>query len=120
MGQVVQFPTVEEMEWKFWEKTLRDTNKSGDFSGDVLEQALPKIKAHWKETFESLTLDVEPVSVPGTVSEDQALAIRRIGEVSADAVMKRLRTERTRSLLRLAVLELRASFSRVHQVPCPE
>jgi hypothetical protein len=117
VGQVLDFPSPTEQEWLVWERVIRASSKGTLFDADVVDAALPAIKAHWQSVFQPVTLECPAQAVPGPLTEQQGVAIQRIADASAQTVVDRLKQERASALSRLVQAELMLSLYRLRGIP---
>ena len=115
MAEIIDFPSLSDREWNVWEQTIRRSCIGTQNDEQVLARALPSLREHWDSIFEPLTLELPKRAVPGTLTQDQAQVIQEIISSSADLVVTRLKTERTKSMARIIPLELQLAFLAVHQ-----
>ena len=114
MGEVVNFPSPTERDWRLWEEAIRSGSHKAGMGADVIEAALPAIKEHWRVIFEAVTVEAPSQAVPGPLTAAQGKAIQKIIDASAQAVIERLKHERHVALGRLIQAELALSFARSH------
>ena len=113
MANVINFPSLADREWRVWEESIRENYTASILDPKVLAYALPRIKDHWTSIFQEIELELPQRSVPGELTEEQAIVIQEIIDASAQLVVKRLKSERAEALGRLIQVEILLSQSRV-------
>ncbi|MCO4094908.1 MAG: hypothetical protein HEQ37_15720 [Acidovorax sp.] len=97
---------MSEREWKVWEDSIIASFTDTSLDPTVLSTAIPRIKDHWTNIFQELTLELPQRRVPGELTEEQATVIQEIIESSAQLVVQRLKHERAQAMGRLIQVEL--------------
>lgn len=111
MSNIIDFPSQNEREWIPMEAMLREDYKKMPDGPASLEECLPDIRAHWHEIFAPSSLQV-PYDIPGSITEEQSVAIRGAVEKGLQIMKDRLDKERARHFALLVMCEYKAAFYR--------
>ena len=111
MAQILDFPSTATQAWSEWERAVRNAGRSRRLADEVVEDALPRIKEHWKTVCAEVSLELPERTVPGELTKEQAVAIQALIDDASNVVLKRLKHERALSLKRLVIVELALSHS---------
>jgi len=114
MAQIINFPNLEDREWKEWEQSIRQSCIGTSKDERVVADAIPRIREHWDAVFEDITLELPKRPVPGKLTRNQAVVIQELIDSSAALVVNRLKNERSAAMERLIRLELELSYCRVY------
>jgi hypothetical protein len=109
MGKIVEFPSLPSRQWAEWERQIYAAAQEQGIPESVVQDAVPRLKAHWEVVFEAVSLELPERPVPGRLTRDQATAIQSIIDDASGVVLDRLRHERSVAFQRLIIVELALS-----------
>ena len=109
MGRILEFPSVASRQWAEWEREIRSAASERALPGQVVEDALPRLKGHWEALFKAVELELPERAFPGSLSVQQAKAIQALIDDASNVVLDRLRHERSVAFQRFVVVELALS-----------
>jgi hypothetical protein len=113
MGTVIDFPSLANREWIFWEKAIREANSGTAFDLRVADEAMSKIHEHWTVLFQPVTLTAPQRAMPGTLTSAQARAIQSVIDDGSQLFIEYHKQQRSIALGRLISCELKLAYYRV-------
>ncbi len=117
MASIVEFPSSASRAWAEWEREIRSAARSRGLADKVIDDALPRLRAHWDAIFEAIQLELPERPVPGELTRQQAKSIQGLIDDAAGVVLTRLRHERKVAFQRLVLVELALSEAWLQQPP---
>ena len=117
MATIVEFPSVAARAWAEWEREIRSAAHNRGLTEEVVNDAIPRLRAHWEVVFEAVQLELPERPVPGELTRQQAKAIQGLIDDASGVVIARLRHERTIAFQRLVLVELALSEAWAQRPP---
>lgn len=109
MSNVVNLPVKDEREWILMRNGLLEDYKKMPDGPASLEEAMPRIRAHWDEIYKPVSLQI-PFNLPCSLTEEQQIAVKHEIEKGCEIITQQLYQERDRHFALLVGSEYTAAF----------